>query len=161
MTTTHRRQYIAATAPGRWLGVITVLGAALILGFTGIRAVFGSDGAAFPPSRTLTPTHSRPVPAGPPMSSGRPAHSGVDRNADDSRFLALVADAANRDGYPAGDRENAIAAAHVVCVRVGDGQTLTDAAASLMIDYGFTGRQASGVGRAALKVYCPEYTPWR
>lgn len=157
MATTHHRPGISGTLLPRSVPVIIGTSAAAILWLIGIGNAFGGDDAGFALKQTITPTHARPAPSPPPQRAAPPVRA--DYSAEDNRFIALVAERAYRQNYPVGNHGKLFEAARVVCARVGSGSSLIDASSSLMVGYDFTGKQASGVGIAALEVYCPENRP--
>lgn len=147
MATAHHQSRAGGGPLPRMLAAVAGAGAAAILLLLAVRAVFGTDTAAFPTTVAVTAAHPRPTTPPPPPR---------DPAGKDSRFVAVLTERAGQGGYPAGNREEMLAGARQVCAMVTSGVPVRDAAAVVMHGYDLTGMQAAGMAEAALEVYCPQ-----
>ncbi len=155
MATTHPRA-TGDPLPRRLLLIIGT-GAAAIFLLLAVGAIVGTDTSSIPTTQKITATPMRPT------SDDLAARAGVSLRSDsplkDDRFIALIKSGAIRGGYPVGNPDDMIAAAHAVCAMVGAGQSVTDASSKVQAGYRFTARQAQALGALAVDVYCPENRP--
>ena len=90
-----------------------------------------------------------------PLGAVSTAHADT-TGIDDDEFLALLkAEGITDHVFPA----HAIEAAHTVCQKLDDGMTPTDVATDVLNSSSMPAYHCGYFVGAAIKVYCPKYTP--